>query len=141
MSATPAPAASLGRRAGSLCYDALLIAAILFFATWIFLGIQPLVPDQLARPLLQLYLVAVCGAYLTYCWSHSGQTLPMKTWRIRVVTRAGESPGARVAILRYVFALLSVALVGAGFWWALFDRDRQFLHDRLVGTRLVMNAG
>jgi hypothetical protein len=24
--------------------------------------------------------------------------------------------------------------------WALFDRDRQFLHDRLAGTRLVLSA-
>ena len=33
--------------------------------------------------------------------------------------------------------LLGLALAGAGFWWALFDRDRQFLHDRLARTRLV----
>jgi hypothetical protein len=28
-------------------------------------------------------------------------------------------------------------LGGGGFWWALFDRDGQFLHDRLAGTRIV----
>jgi len=26
--------------------------------------------------------------------------------------------------------------LGTGYLWALFDRDRQFLHDRLAGTRV-----
>jgi len=39
--------------------------------------------------------------------------------------------------LRFCLALAGLALAGAGFWWALFDRDRQFLHDRLLGTRLI----
>jgi uncharacterized RDD family membrane protein YckC len=28
-------------------------------------------------------------------------------------------------------------LFPASIAWALFDRERQFLHDRLAGTRLV----
>jgi uncharacterized RDD family membrane protein YckC len=40
-------------------------------------------------------------------------------------------------VLRFFLALLGLLLAGAGFWWALVDRDRQFLHDRLAGTRLV----
>jgi uncharacterized RDD family membrane protein YckC len=43
-----------------------------------------------------------------------------------------------VALKRYLLALLSIALAGTGFLWAFLDRDRQFLHDRLCGTRLVM---
>jgi hypothetical protein len=38
-----------------------------------------------------------------------------------------------------MLAIASIALGGGGYWWALFDRDGQFLHDRLAGTRLVMN--
>jgi uncharacterized RDD family membrane protein YckC len=41
------------------------------------------------------------------------------------------------AALRFVLALLGLLLAGAGFWWSLFDRDRQFFHDRIVGTRLI----
>jgi len=40
-------------------------------------------------------------------------------------------------MLRFSLALIGLLLAGVGFWWALFDRDRQFLHDRIVGTRLV----
>jgi len=36
-----------------------------------------------------------------------------------------------------VLALISLGVCGLGFAWALVDKDRQFLHDRLAGTRLV----
>jgi hypothetical protein len=35
-------------------------------------------------------------------------------------------------------AFLTLAVSGIGLGWALFDRDRQFLYDRLAGTRLVL---
>jgi len=35
----------------------------------------------------------------------------------------------------------SLAFLGCGLLWALFDRDRQFLHDRLAGTRIVVSDG
>jgi uncharacterized RDD family membrane protein YckC len=38
------------------------------------------------------------------------------------------------AVLRF---LLALALLPVSIAWALFDRDRQFLHDRLAGTRLI----
>ena len=99
-----------------------------------------MLPAALARALLQIYLLAVTAAYFIYCWTRSGQTLPMKTWRIRVVARDGTAITLKQAALRYLLALASIALCGGGYWWALIDRDGQFLHDRLAGTRLVMNA-
>ena len=67
----------------------------------------------------------------------SVQTLAMKTWRIRLVNPDGAPLTFKQAVLRFFLALLGLLLAGAGFWWAWFDRDRQFLHDRIVGTRLV----
>jgi len=46
-------------------------------------------------------------------------------------------PAAR-CWLRYALAWPSVLLFGAGLLWALIDRDRQFLHDRLAGTCVVL---
>lgn len=89
------------------------------------------------RPLFQFYLVALAGLYFVWQWLHGGQTLAMKTWRIRLVTRAGAPLGLRHALARYLFALAGVVLLGLGFLWALVDRERQFLHDRLAGTRIV----
>jgi hypothetical protein len=43
-------------------------------------------------------------------------------------------------MLRYLLALLSVGS-GIGLLWALIDPERQFLHDRLIGSRLVVTDG
>ena len=129
--------AGLARRLGSLCYELLLLTAILFISGWTFLVFTRTLDPALARPLLQLWLLAVTAGYFVYCWTHSGQTLPMKTWRMRLAAADGSIIGVRHGVYRFVFALVSVSLCGLGFLWALFDRDRQFLHDRLAGTRIV----
>jgi len=65
----------------------------------------------------------------------------MQTWKMRVVRSDGMSIGIVQAMLRYVLAWLSLLSLGVGFLWAFFDRERQFLHDRLAGTRIVVDAG
>ena len=135
--ALPPAAAGLLRRLASLGYELLLLAALLLAAGWLFLFLSRNLDPVLARPALQLYLLALCGAYFVYCWTHGGQTLPMKTWRIRLVARAGGAVTLAAALQRYLYALLGLAACGLGFAWALIDRDRQFLHDRLAGTRLI----
>jgi uncharacterized RDD family membrane protein YckC len=52
----------------------------------------------------------------------------------------------KLALARYLLAVWGVMLAGIGFWWAFVDRDGQFLHDRLAGTRIfrtqeARNAG
>jgi uncharacterized RDD family membrane protein YckC len=136
-SAAPAVTAGLGRRLGSLCYEVLLLAAILFFGGWAFLFPSRNLDPALARPLLQLVLFALTAAYFTYCWTHGGQTLPMKTWRIRLVMRDGNAISLGTGMRRYAFAVIGIGLCGLGLIWALFDRERQFLHDRLAGTKIV----
>ena len=135
--ALPSAAAGLLRRLASVGYELLLLAALLLTAGWLFLFLSRNLDPVLARPALQLYLLALCGAYFVYCWTHGGQTLPMKTWRIRLVARAGGAVTLATGLQRYVYALLGFAACGLGFAWALIDRDRQFLHDRLAGTRLI----
>jgi uncharacterized RDD family membrane protein YckC len=129
--------AGLGRRLASLSYELLLLTAILFVSGWAFLGVGTVLDPVLARPLLQLWLLAVAAVYFVYCWTHNGQTLPMKTWRMRMVMRDGRALHLRQGIKRFLFALLSIGLCGLGWAWALFDPDRQFLHDRLAGTKIV----
>lgn len=120
-----------------MVYELLLIAAVAFVAAFI---IIPVVGDMQApwqRHLFQFYIVGVLFAYFSAFWLRSGQTLAMKTWRIRLVTLDGSRLTLKQALPRFFLALLGLLLAGVGFWWALFDRDRQFLHDRIVGTRLV----
>ena len=144
------PPASFLARIASMVYELLLVTAVLLVASVPFLFFYflylflignamtgwLLLPRWFIR-VFQLYLTGVLFAYFSAFWMRSGQTLAMKTWRIRLVNRSGGLLTLRQSALRFVIALIGLLLAGVGFWWALFDRDRQFLHDRMAGTRLV----
>ncbi len=116
-----------------MLYEVFLVAGVVFFAGSVFLFASggQLAVTAVDRAKQGTFVLAVLGLYFLWCWLRGGQTLPMKAWRIRLV---GVTPAR--AVLRYLLALLLVP-TGLSFVWALFDRDRQFLHDRLAGTRLV----
>ena len=121
-----------------MLYEAMLAFAIAFLAGIAFYGAAEGRLAGHTRVLFQVYLFLVLGIYFVACWSRGGRTLAMQTWRMRVVQRDGAAVGAGRAALRYALAWVSLASLGAGFLWACVDPDRQFLHDRLAGTRIVM---
>lgn len=131
------PSASLTRRALALAYELLLLFA-LFLASSLPVVMMAHGADRIAaRPLFQIYLFVVAAAYFIWQWRRGGQTLAMKAWRIRIVTREGAPLALRHALNRFLFALAGCLLAGAGFLWALVDREGLFLHDRLAGTRII----
>jgi uncharacterized RDD family membrane protein YckC len=130
----------IARRLAAAFYDLLLVAALVIVATFPFLAVVGDATHGWRRHLLQAWVVFVSGGYFVWFWTHGGRTLAMKTWRIRLVAEDGRPVGTVRAIHRFAVALLGLAAAGAGFAWALVDRERQFLHDRLSGTRLVQDA-
>jgi uncharacterized RDD family membrane protein YckC len=135
------PAApGVGIRLLSTLYEAMLAFAVAFLAGLAFHGAAE---GRLAgemRLLFQAYLFVVLGIYFVWCWSRGRRTLPMQTWKMRIVRRDGAPVEVARAALRYALAWVSTMALGAGFLWAWFDRDRQFLHDRLAGTRIVRSV-
>ena len=129
---------SLRRRIASMAYEGLLLLGVLsasFMLPHLALGMA----FEIALPgwVLLSHVFIVLGAYFVWYWHHGGQTLAMQTWKIRLSTPGGGAPSLARLTLRYVLAWPSLVYLGAGLLWAFFDRDRQFLHDRLAGTRLV----
>lgn len=128
---TPGATPGLLRRLASLVYEAFLVFAVAFFAAWIFFfasGGRD-ATQGVVRKEEQLFILVVLASYFLWCWLRGGQTLAMRAWRIRLVD---VTP--RKALVRFAAAAL---LLPISILWALFDRDRQFLHDRLAGTRLI----
>ena len=121
-----------------MLYEVLLLLGVLsisFVVPYLIVGIAwHTVP---AGGFLWLHIFVVLGAYFIYYWTHGGQTLAMQTWRVRLVdANSGGSVSRKQAALRYVLSWPSVCFFAAGLFWAFFDRDRQFMHDRLAGTRV-----
>jgi uncharacterized RDD family membrane protein YckC len=131
--------ASPSRRLAAGAYDLLLLAGILMasgYAVVVARGGEAVPSGDTAY---RLFVLAQAAAFYAGFWSWSGQTLGMRTWRIRVETLAGRTPTLHIALLRFFAALLSLAPLGLGFWWILLDPQRRAWHDRIAGTRVVMD--
>lgn len=121
-----------------MAYEALLLLAIFFLAGFLFIYLTdyPWRPDL--QPGLQIFLLGVAAGYFAWFWHKSGQTLAMKTWRIRVENQDGQLLSFSTALLRFTLALIGLVCAGVTIWWALLDEKGQFLHDRLLKSRLVI---
>lgn len=126
------------RRLVAMCYEILLLSgvvAVLVIAPHVLIGAFA---HRLATPaILWAHLFLVLLVYFIWFWSNGGQTLAMKTWRIRLLTCDGLPVRPAQALLRFLLCWPSLVLGGVGIVWALIDRDGQFLHDRIAGTQLV----
>ena len=145
-----------------MIYDAVLVFGIGFAAVLAVLLLTDAPESGTRRLLLQAMLFIAIGAYFSWCWSRTGQTLALKTWNLRVTDTRGQPPRLARAIARYVLAY-TLALPGMAYIAlaqpsragalgalalgfvgmltpALFDRQRRLLHDHCSGT-LIARAG
>ncbi len=130
----------IGRRLTSMLYEGLVVFSISLIG---FLLPQVALAGfgmAASAKQLWLHLVILLMLYFVWCWLNGGQTLPMKTWKLRIANPDGSPPRPTQALLRYLAAWPSIALFGVGILWAVFDRDKQFLHDRIAGTRIISTA-
>ncbi len=140
---TPETNAGLFRRLFALAYDALLLLGVLFvYAIVVVILRNVLGDDAMEQPsravqiptLIGMWLV--CSLYFVWCWHKGGQTLAMKSWRMRLETRSGEPLSWRQCWLRCVVAPLCLAAGGIGLVWVLLHPHNLALHDILTDTRV-----
>lgn len=129
------------RRAGAFLYDAFLLAAV-----WLVGGALVLVPrgGEAVPPgtvWFELYLLALAFLFHAWFWTHGGQTLGLRAWRLRVVRTDGKPLRWGDAARRFLAALLVLATGGIGWLWLLIDAGGRAWHDRLSGTRVVRATG
>lgn len=121
-----------------MSYEILLASALLAVSLLLPHLLIGSLTHHLAAPFVlwvQLFLTLL--VYYVWFWSNGRRTLSMKTWKIKLTTLNGENVRPAQALLRYLLCWPSLLLAGIGILWCVFDTDRQFLHDRLAGTRLV----
>src|ERR1700712_4147283 len=158
----PFVAPKLRRRLATMVYEGVILFGIVFIAGYLFSTITQQRNGLTHHNLLMTWVGIVLAVYFVYFWTHGGQTLPMKTWRLKLVDARGDTVSTARAVLRFALAWLwflpplalhpllgltaPVTLCLCAGWivlWAAavwLDPSRQFLHDRLAGTRLVAVA-
>ena len=163
---SPLPLAGVARRWASLLYEALLLTAMVLIASFLLTPVvspgtatrgELVLPTTAGRAASFVALFTLGALFFAWTWSEGRRTLPMKAWRLALVTPGGAPLTRTRALARYVAAWIGPALAvlayallaprGLGVfawplvfvnWLAAFvDPQHQFLHDRLAGTRLV----
>ena len=128
---------SLLRRLLIILYDSMLLVSIYFLLT---LALLPITKGQAISSgniFYVIYLLLIAYVYFGWQWTHGGQTLGMRTWKVKLISDSRNSIGWKKATIRFGLSILSWLLLGGGFLWALFNKDHKTLHDQFSATRLI----
>jgi uncharacterized RDD family membrane protein YckC len=153
-------APSLSRRMACWLYEGMLLFGVIFISGYLFSTLSQTRNALDNRHGMQAFIFLVLGIYFSWFWS-KGQTLAMKTWHIRVVTRNGQPLSQGQALRRYILSwvwfwppivmaeLLEMnavqvlmLMVGWIVFWATMTRfqiQKQFWHDVWARTYLVQD--
>jgi uncharacterized RDD family membrane protein YckC len=129
---------SLIRRLAAIFYDSLLLIAVLFAATIVLMPFTEGNAIKSENLLYFIYLTTCSFFFFVWQWTHGGQTLGMRTWKIKLSSMDSGPISWSVASKRFFLAIVSWLFVGAGFIWVIFDPDKFSFHDRYSGSRLSM---
>jgi uncharacterized RDD family membrane protein YckC len=162
LDATVLPAPSLRRRMACFTYEGMILFGLGLIPGAVgalFVALTGQSHPLQSETALRVFAFVVYGVYFTYFWARRGQTLPMQTWHIRVITLSGDRLSQPRALARYLVACLwfaPAALIATLNHWtrwdalaavaigviayallALLHPQRQFWHDAICGTQLV----
>jgi uncharacterized RDD family membrane protein YckC len=124
------PRASFGVRFLAALIDGILVGVVSGIVRAI-LGL-----DLTGSQGIQLLLGLAYYGYLE--GSPSGQTVGKKVMSIRVIDFAGGGPiGPGRAVIRFVARYLSGIACLLGYFWMLWDKEKQTWHDKLSNSVVV----
>ena len=144
------PAAGLMRRLAAMFYDSLLCIALMMVVTLFYQQVllrllygseQLKMLAEAGRldidPLLSTLLLFSLFGFFAKFWTHSGQTLGMQVWGIRIQNADGTAIDLWQALLRFLIALVSLLCLGMGYWWMLLDKQNRTWHDMYSESQAV----
>ena len=139
MNSNYTPNAGLLRRLGAMLYDGCLLAGVMIVAATPLPFFQSAADGSFwVRTLIQIYLILVCFLFFGWFWTHGGQTLGMRAWRLQLRRIDGQNLAWSTAVVRFLGALLSWLALGLGFFWVALDPQNRAWHDRLSKSIVVV---
>lgn len=139
----------LWRRLSAMVYDSVLVMAIWMVVAFIVLSLfgidnartiegETVILDPVYKNVLFAAMLISAWGFFAWFWTHSGQTLGMQAWRLKVQNADGSPITVRQTVLRFIGAILSMLPMGIGYFYMLFNPHRETLHDRLSASEIVM---
>jgi len=137
-------AASFLKRLGAMLYDFMLVLSFVivvgFFSMVIVMSlfsIDNVEAGGITAKLFFPYLVLLSFGFYGWFWTHGGQTLGMRAWKLKLINHQGHTVSWTQAFFRYCYAVISWLPLGAGYFWMLFDKKKRTLHDRASRSYIV----
>ncbi|MFW5450673.1 MAG: RDD family protein [Methylophagaceae bacterium] len=127
---------SLLRHLGIMLYDTLLLLSILLLASLLAVALNGGNAIGQGNPFFFVYLLAVCYLFYGWFWTHGGQTLGMRSWKVYIITTDDSAISWQRAFIRFAIALISYLPAGLGIWWQYLGKDKQSWADLFSGTQL-----
>jgi uncharacterized RDD family membrane protein YckC len=131
---------SLIRYLGVMVYDTLLLLSVLLLAASLAVMFNAFVNHGEAiepgNPFFFTYLIAVSFFFYGWFWTHGGQTLGMRSWKIYLINKNQTPISWQQALFRFMAAIISWIPLGLGFWWLYFSKQNQSWPDALSNTQL-----
>jgi uncharacterized RDD family membrane protein YckC len=131
------PNAGLSRRLASLTYDVFLVVAVWFAVASIavLLNNGEAIPAWLAQFVLLPALIGSTFYFYYWFWTHGGQSLGMRAWRLKMVSKDNTVPTPGQCAIRFSVAVLTL---GAGLLFCLFYKNKDSLQCRLSDTQVIL---
>jgi uncharacterized RDD family membrane protein YckC len=122
-----------------MLYDILLLLSALLLATVIPVALNQGEAIQAGNPIFLLYLLMVSLFFYGWFWTHGGQTLGMRAWKVYLVGQTQVQITWKQASIRFAVAIMSWLCLGLGFLWQWLSKDKLSWHDLLSGTQLIVH--
>jgi len=129
------------RRLAAQIYDFILLIALLFVATALLLPFTSggaVISQQTL--IYRIYLTLISFFFYGWFWTHGGQTLGLRAWKIKVLTLDQKPISWTQALLRFAAAIVSWIFSGLGFLWMLIDKNKRSWHDYLSKTAVFFDS-
>lgn len=124
-------------RLAAMVYDALLIIAMWMIISAVGTALNDGEAVTPGNPLLSSVLFIVLFMFYAKFWTHGGQTLGMRAWRLKIINLQSGQITLMQCMLRLIMGTVSLATCGLGYFWLLVDKDKLTWHDRFSYTRIV----
>lgn len=144
---TPTPNAPLWRRLAAMIYDGFLLFGLLMLYGYVVVFLEKLLlgdgviessPTAGGNWLVFTGMLMLISSFYCVFWLKNGQTLGMQAWRLQLETTDGKGVTLRQCITRMLVGTISIATMGAGYWWCLLPEHRTW-HDIASRTRVTVH--
>jgi len=119
-----------------IIYDLLLLLSSLLLATFIIVALNGGEAIGHGNPFFIAYLLLLSFAFYGWFWTHGGQTLGMRSWKVTLYSHNHQAIDWRQALLRFIVSIMAWLPFGFGIWWQYLGKDNQSWPDRVSGTYL-----